>query len=161
MPTPPLQRTPTLSRLLGPNEVIVYTAKLHPLHGWPWLLAALISYTLAYAVWFGFTIPAVPFTMIYILPFFTNEIAVTTHRLLLRHGRFHLHLDSIDANHLDHYQMHQNPLQAILHMGHIILNLIAGKEKVLHQIHLNHLWHPITFLEALTTLNPAFYSKAR
>ena len=42
MPIPPLQATPNLERLLMPDEGIIYTAKLHPLYGWPILLAAVV-----------------------------------------------------------------------------------------------------------------------
>ena len=156
MATPPLQRTPTLTRLLGPGEVIVYTAKLHPLHGWPWLLGAILCALAAWYITVWLALPALILLLVYWLPFYTWEAAVTTHRLLLRHGRFKLALDTIDPPHLNHYQLHQNPILHTLHCGHIILNLEAGREHVLHKIHLPYIWHPMSLLEALTTLNPAF-----
>lgn len=159
MPTPPLQRTPNLSRLFGPGEVVVYTAKLHPLHGWPYGLAALIAGWAAWMLWWPLALPALLLAIVYFLPFIHWECAVTTNRLLVRHGRFKIALDAIDPDKLDHCQLHQNTFTSLLHCGTVILNLNAGREHVLHKLALPFLWHPMSFLEALTTLNPQFRAK--
>ncbi|MCP5405578.1 MAG: hypothetical protein H6922_05110 [Pseudomonadaceae bacterium] len=157
MSLPPLQPTPNISRLLGPGETVVYTAKLHPLHGWPWLLAALAVVALAYATNAYLALLALPLLTVYLLPFRIWEAAVTTHRLLLRHGRFRIALDAIDPDHLDHYQLHQNPFTSLLHCGDVILALRL--HRTVTYLPLPSIWHPMSFLEALTTLNPAFRAK--
>lgn len=167
MSLPPLYRTPNLSRLLGPGETIIYTCKLHPFHGFSWLLgclflAGLAGYFFSLAeLSFYWRIPAiislvgsVVCLFIYSLPFRNTEIAVTTHRLLLRYGRFSIHSDEIDASHIDHYQLHQTPISSLFHYGTFILNLRAGKN--IYYLKLVDVWHPLTFIQALTTLNPLF-----
>jgi uncharacterized membrane protein YdbT with pleckstrin-like domain len=168
MSLPPLSPTPHLSRLLGPNEAIIYTGKLHPFHGLSWLLAGVGLAGLAWGCWalwphglVGFVLSGLSLLAAlaclgaYLLPFRNTEIAVTTHRLLLRHGRFHIHTDEIDATHIDHYQLHQTPFSALFHYGTFILNLQAGK--FIYVLTLREIWHPMTLLEALTTLNPLFH----
>jgi len=167
MSLPPLSLTPHLSRLLGPNEAIIYTGKLHPFHGLSWLLSSLgltasaILLIIAIhpsPIWWVLIGPmllgAMACLVAYLLPFRNTEIAVTTHRLLLRHGRFSIHTDEIDASHIDHYQLHQTPLSVFFHYGTFILNLQAGK--FIYYLTLTEVWHPTTLLEALTTLNPTF-----
>lgn len=146
---------PTLGRLLAPEERIIYTSRLHPFHGIGWLLAAVATAALAVWVWPWFGLAAFAFLGAYALPFFNHEVAVTTHRLLIRHGRFSVHVDSIDPGHLDHYQFHQHTIGSLFHYGHIVLNLQAGRHHM-RELPLPHVWHPMTFLEAVTTLNPTF-----
>lgn len=155
---PPLYPTPNLSRLLGPEERIIHTAKLHPFHGFPWLLAAFACVALAYAVWPWFALAALVPAVIYWLPFHNHEVAVTTHRVLVRHGRFSVHTDAIEPEHLDHYQFHQHTIPGLFHCGNIVLNLQAGRHHM-RELPLPHMWHPMTFLEAVTTLSPKFRGK--
>jgi hypothetical protein len=154
----PLSRTPNLNRLLGPGEEIIYTAKLHPFHGLYWLFGALLFAALAWVATLWFALPALGLAVIYALPFINHEVAVTTHRVLLRHGRFVVHTDCVDADHLDHYQLYQHTLGSVFHFGTVILNLWAGRREV-RKLPLYTLWHPMTFLEAVTTLNPGFRAK--
>lgn len=153
MSLPPLTRTKYLSRLLGPEEVILYTGRLHPFHGFGWLAAA-VAFLMLARWWLWFVVPALGFLIVYQLPFNNTEIVVTSYRLLLRRGRCRVHLDAIDAHHLDHYQLHQTPFSVFFHYGTVILNLDTVQD--IRALTLKTIWHPMTFLEALTTLNPAF-----
>ncbi|HEX2859240.1 MAG TPA: PH domain-containing protein [Alphaproteobacteria bacterium] len=165
MNLPPLARTKHLSRLLGPDEVIIYTGKLHPFHGIGWWLGFLFLATLAWYLWAAWQwqpyllVPALICLLIYRLPFHNTEIAVTTHRLLLRYGRFRVHSDEIDGSHIDHYQLHQTPFSSFFHYGTVILNLRAGRD--IYYLKLVDIWHPLTLFEALNTLNPLFQPKRK
>jgi hypothetical protein len=153
MPLPPLSFTPHLSRLLAPGETVVYTAKLHPLYGWPWLLAAILCSLPAFTQpsWgHWFILPATALFAIYLLPFRNWQCAVTNKRLLLRFGRFGITVNDIPPDHINHVQLKHNLFLSALHTGHVTLNLIKGKD--IAPIQLNYLWHPMTFLEALETL---------
>lgn len=157
MTLPPLQPTPNLSRLLGPDETAIYTCKLHPVHGLRWLLGALLLTGLAWWLSPWFLVAAIPCLAIYWLPFHNHEVLVSSKRLLVRHGRFSVHVDAIDREHLDHYQLHQTTIGSLLHFGTVILNLRANRD--IRTVTLKTLWHPMSFLEALTTLNPNLWSK--
>lgn len=154
MSLPPLSKTPNVSRLLGPGEVVIYTGRLHPIHGVQWLAGFIALLLLARFTTPYLLIPALGCLQVYILPFLNTEIAVTSDRLLVRHGRFSVHLDVIDPGQLDHYQLHQNIASHKMHFGTLILNLVSagGMQKLV----LEDVWHPLSLLEALTTLNPLF-----
>lgn len=154
---PPLSPTPHLSRLLIPGETILYAPKLHPLYGWPTLLLilALFTATLLLAsqygpIWLLGLVPAGLLTFIHSLPFQHFEMAITTHRLLLRYGRFSITLNDIPPEHIDHIQLNQTPLSSLLHAGHLTLNLRKGNTLV--PLTFPWLWHPFTTLEALQAL---------
>ncbi|NBX85650.1 MAG: hypothetical protein EBQ80_00160, partial [Proteobacteria bacterium] len=150
-PLPPLQPVPHLQRLLAPEETIIYTAKLHPLFGWPWLLGGvlLVGLSLWWGIFLGLGLMVL---LVYALPFKTNEIAVTTHRLLLRVGLFQLRTEGIGSVQLEEWQLRQNLLQALLHTGCVTIKVKEGRD--LRTVVLNKLWHPMTFVEALETLQP-------
>ena len=151
MALPPLSPTPHLSPLLAPEEEIIYTPHLHPLHGIGWFLLALLCLPFA-RLTFWALLPAIMFFAIYLIPFRTNQIAITTHRLLFRLGRFKLVVNDIQPDHINHWQFHQNPLTNVLGGGLLILNLNKGHDII--PVRLPMLSHPMRFLEALGTLNP-------
>ena len=155
MPIPPLQATPNLERLLVPNEEIIYTAKLHPLYGWSILLAALVLAILGWwmkPLWFVALIAA----WVYHLPFQNFEMAVTTQRILIRQGRFKIGMAAYQGADLREWVVHQTLLQSVLHMGSVLLKLTdpasPEKNRTTHVLELNGIWHPLTLIEALETL---------
>lgn len=153
MALPPLSATPHLTRLLAPGEMLVYTARLHPLYGWPWLLAAAVAALPAVLGWgWGVyaIVPATVLFIIYLLPFRNWECAVTNKRLLLRFGLFSLTFNDIPPGHINHLQLKHTVLLDKLHAGHLTLHLQAGNQ--IHPLTLKYLWHPFTFLQALETL---------
>jgi hypothetical protein len=146
---PPLAPTPHLARLLAPDEVIIYTAKLHPLHGWPWLLAAIC---LALVGWWVKPLWLVAGVLgwVYALALRNFEGAVTTRRLLLRHGRLAISIEGILGEKIAEWRVQQTLLQRLLHAGQIHLVLKEGN--TLRPLNLVWLWHPLSFIEALETL---------
>jgi Bacterial PH domain len=150
MALPPLSATPHVSRLLAPDEVIIYTAKLHPLHGWPWLLGAGLVGLLGLRVVAILVVPAFVLGGIYLLAFRHFEMAVTTRRLLLRWGRFGTQLEGILPEKLEDWRVQQSVWQSMLHAGTLTLRVKEGRE--LRVIALPWVWHPLTLVEALETL---------
>lgn len=149
MSLPPLQPVPHLERLLAPTEELIYTAKLHPLHGWPWLLGALVLACLGWwwkPLWLG----AGVLFIIYTLALRNFEGAITTHRLLLRHGRFGVQTEGVLGEKIAEWQVSQTLLQRPLRAGTVQLVLKEGN--ALRPLKLSWLWHPFTFIEALETL---------
>lgn len=148
-PLPPLQPMPNLERLLAPGEEIIYTVRLHPLHGFKWAFSALVFLTLAYW-WIWFLPLGLILTFIYFMPFRTNEIAVTTQRLLIRKGRFRLRLEGVMAKSVEDWRLIQSVAESLLHCGDVEVTVIENRD--LRRIWLPTLWHPMTFIEALETL---------
>jgi uncharacterized membrane protein YdbT with pleckstrin-like domain len=149
MPTPPLQPTPHLTRLLLPEEHIIYTAKLHPLAGWHWVLGGLLLLVLGIwlkPLWLG----AAVFLLVYYVPRKNFEMAVTTHRLLLRRGRWHVQLEAIMGENIANWQVLQSLPQRMGHAGTVTLHVHEGKS--IRTLDLHWLWHPLTLIEALETL---------
>jgi uncharacterized membrane protein YdbT with pleckstrin-like domain len=149
MSLPPLQPVPHLARLLTPTEEIIYTAKLHPLHGWPWLIGVLLLACVGWwwkPLWLG---AAVVFVL-YAQALRNFEGAITTHRLLLRYGRFGVQTEGILADEITAWRVSQTLLQRPLRAGTVQLRLKEGN--VLRPLTLSWLWHPFTFIEALETL---------
>jgi hypothetical protein len=146
---PPLAPVPHLVRLLAPDEVIIYTAKLHPLHGWPWLLAALL---VAVAGWWLKPLWLVSLVLvgIYGLALQNFECAVTTRRLLLRQGRFGVSTEGILGEKIAEWHVTQRLVQQPLRAGMVLLMLKEGN--ALRPLTLLWLWHPFSFIEALETL---------
>lgn len=150
-PLPPLQRVPQLERLLAPGESIIYTAKLHPLYGWWFGLIALVCLGLSY-IWPWTLAGTLVFATLYLAPFLKNEIAVTTHRLLLRVGRFNLATEDFTGEQLTNWRINQSAVDNALHTGNVVIDVtVAGEDR---RIVLTHLWHPVTFIQALETLQP-------
>ncbi len=146
---PPLAHVPHLERLLAPDEVIIYTAKLHPLYGFGWLLAGLLA--LYGGIWLKpLWLFAVLLFGIYAIPFRNFEMAITTRRLLLRHGFMRLNMEGIMATKLEDWRVQQTLVQSFMHTGHLTLHVQEGKN--LREITLPWIWHPITLVEALETL---------
>lgn len=146
---PPLAPVPHLARLLAPDEVMLYTAKLHPLHGWPWLLSA-VGLGL-FGWWFKpLWLVAAGLLAIYSFALRNFECAVTTRRLLLRQGRFGVSTEGILGDKVAEWHVDQLLLQRPLRAGTVRLILKEGN--VLRPLTLQWLWHPFTFIEALETL---------
>lgn len=148
---PPLQRVPTLERLLVPGEAIIYTGKLHPFYGWPFALLALLCGTGAY--WLPWLMLGVlAFGTLYLVPLRKNEIAVTSQRLLLRTGRFKLVTETLTGEQLLNWRIAQSAVDNIFHTGTVMLSVKDpdGTRPVV----LTQLWHPVSFIEALETLQP-------
>ncbi|MCA3243928.1 MAG: PH domain-containing protein [Alphaproteobacteria bacterium] len=146
---PPLAPVPHLVRLLAPDEAVIYTAKLHPLHGWPWLLAVLL---LAVAGWWlkPLWLASAALLVLYGLAFQNFEAAVTTRRLLLRQGRFGVSTEGILGEKIAEWQVIQRLVQRPLRAGTVRLVLKEGN--TLRPLTLLWLWHPFSFIEALETL---------
>lgn len=150
-PLPPLQPVPTLERLLAPGEVILYTAKLHPLYGAP---LALLALACALAAWWQpvAALGSLFFLTLYLVPLRKNEIAVTSKRLLLRIGRFKLLTETVSGDQLINWRVAQSAVDNLLHVGTVQLTFSElGQTR---QLVLTHLWHPVSFIEALETLQP-------
>ena len=146
---PPLQPTPNLSRLLAPEEEIIYTAKLHPFYGFWWLGLGLLAAGLG--LWLKpLWLVALVLGFIYLLPFRNFEMAVTTRRLLVRQGRFGITLEGILGEKIVEWHIRQHLLQTWLHAGTVTIRV--EENKTLRTIALPWLWHPMTFIEALETL---------
>ena len=150
MPLPPLAPVPHLRRLLYPEEQIIYTARLHWLNGWPLLASAVVCGVLGLAVWGWLALVGVPMLMYYFVPFRTNEIAVTTHRLLLRTGRRTLRMESVEAGQLVDWELVQTPVTNVLNAGAVTLQVREDRD--VRNLPLPLLQHPLSFLEALETL---------
>lgn len=148
---PPLQRVPNLRRLLAPGEALVYTAKIHPMFGWPFGLVALGFLLLSYW-WPVALLGTVIFSILHLEPLRRNEIAVTSERLLLRVGHFRLLTEAFDGKQLQGWHLHQSILDNALHTGTMVVTARVGEES--RDIILRWLWHPLTFVEALETLQP-------
>jgi hypothetical protein len=146
---PPIRPVPHLERLLAPGEEILYTGKLHPFHGWPWLLAAVIVILLGLRMPLLLPVGLV-LMMIYALAFHNFQVAVTTRRLLYRYGRFGVNTEGFLANKIEDWQVHQTFLQTILHAGTLRIQIEDNRN--LRPIYIPWLWHPMTFVEALETL---------
>lgn len=149
MALPPLQPVPHLRRLLVPGEEILYTAKFHPLRGW-WLLFPGMALVVA-SHW---VVPLLAFGLltlwVWALPFKTNEVAVTNKRLLVRLGWWHLKLEAIDRSQIEAWALDHNVVASWLHCGDVSIGLKDGTD--VRVLELPWLWHPMTFLEALETL---------
>ncbi len=146
---PPLAAIPYLRRLLVPEEKLLYTVKFHPLRGWPLLLAALlclaVSYVFPLAV-LGTLVAA----LFWYIPLVSNEVAVTDARLLVRTGRFQLHMEAFDDTSVLRWRLEQNALDVFLHTGRVVLQI--REQASVRFITLNWVWHPLTFLEALQAM---------
>ena len=151
MALPPLHRVPALERLLAPGEQIVYTPVFHPLRGWQWLLPAGICLLLS-RWWPAFILPTVILFLIWAIPFFTNQLAITTERLLLRTGCFRLVLEMVDNGEIAGWAIHQNLITSLLRCGTVVVDVVEEGESNVRHIRLPWVWHPMSFIEALETL---------
>ncbi len=140
---------PHLRRLLVPEEEAIYTMKLHPLHGWPWLVGAVLVAIVGWW-WKPLWVLATGLFVLYTLALQNFEGVVTTHRLLLRYGRFGVSTEGILGEKLASWQVEQTLLQRVLHAGS--LRLIVKEGGTLRPLVIRWLWHPFTFIEALETL---------
>lgn len=146
---PPLAPVPHLARLLAPDEVIIYTAKLHPCYGWPWSLSAVALSLVGW--WFKpLWLVALVLLLVYSMALRNFEGAVTTRRLLIRQGRFGVSTEGILGEKIAEWSVTQTPLQQLLRAGNVQLVLKEGN--VLRNLTFNWLWHPFSFIEALETL---------
>lgn len=146
---PPLQATPNLDRLLVPGEEVIYTARLHPLYGFPWLLGGLALFAAGW-LWSWFWLLAIIPLVIYYLPFYHFELAVTTQRLLLRQGRFGVMTEGTLAEKLEDWHVNQHLFQALLHAGTMTLRIEENRS--LRLLTIPWLRNPMSFIEALETL---------
>jgi|GEM_PF-6973666 len=149
MSLPPLRRVPALRRLLAPGEAIVYTALFYPLRGWYWLLPCALC-LIGSRWWTPLMLPTVLFFVFWVVPFFTNQVAVTTERLLMRVGGFRLRLEMIDNGDIESWRLEQNVLTSLLRCGTVVISV--NDVGTLRHVRLTWLWHPMSFLEALETL---------
>lgn len=153
MGLPPLQPVPVISRLLAPDEQIIYTARFHPFLGWYWLCLGVGCAVLGavYGLWPLWGVSAIC-CWLWGIPFFVNEMAVTNLRLLLRVGKFKLRMEAISATQLETWRVRQTLLTNLLHCGTVVLVVREGRD--MRHIVLPWVWHPVTFIEALETLQP-------
>lgn len=149
MVLPVLQPVPHLERLLAPDEVIIYTPKLHPLYGWPWLLGGLAVAIVGW--WFKpLGLVAAGLWVVYWSPHNNFEAAVTTRRLLLRQGRMAVETEGILGNNIIEWHVTQTFWQQLLRAGSLRLVL---KDREAHRpLVLPWVFHPFTIVEALETL---------
>lgn len=147
--TPPL---PVVTFLLQPDERITHSAKPHLFNGWRWLAGALAAAVIAFYIPYVWPL-AVVLLAVYALPFARTEIAVTTHRLLVRQGRFHLETEEIMPHYLEDWHLDQNILTTQVHCGTVRLTIRKGKE--VRYLQIPNIAHPIRFLRALEDLRKA------
>ncbi|MBI1308494.1 MAG: PH domain-containing protein [Proteobacteria bacterium] len=155
-PLPPLQKVPTIERLLAPGERVIYTAKLHPLFGWYWAVAGFLLMGLGY-FWAPLALLGLPPLGVYWLAFRNNEVAVTTHRLLVRRGVGKIYLEAVLAEHIDDWRLKQSLLGQLLHMGTVSVGVHDASDT--RALVFTYMWHPLSFLEALETLQSRLYEQ--
>lgn len=157
---PPSAPVPDLMQLLAPDEQLIYAPHLHWLNGWGYLAGAWVSGMVAlYLGWYWLLLVGAGLVFAYSVPFRTNQIAITSHRLLLRVGRWRLRLNDISPGHINHYQFSQTPFTNIVGSGELILHLNKGKDLV--PVTLPYVQKPMVFLEALGTLNGSLRGQIR
>ncbi len=156
MSLPPLEPIPNLKRLLTPEETLLYTVRFHPLRGWPFLLSAALSLGLSYLFPPAILLTVV-FAVLWYIPLSSNEIAVTSDRLLLRIGRFQLQMEAFDDASLLRWRVEQNALDVLLHTGRVVLRIREATS--VREVTLNWVWHPMTFLEALQAMQDEQFQK--
>lgn len=144
---------PVVTFLLQPDERVAHIARPHLFNGVVWLLATVASAAMAATLWPILWPLSVVLLAVYILPFTRTEIAITTHRLLVRQGRFKLTTEEIMPHYLEDWHLDQNVLTTLLHCGSVILTIRKGKE--VRQLRIPHVAHPIRFLRALENLRKA------
>lgn len=143
---------PVVNFLLQPDERITHTARPHFFSGFGWLAGA--GAVAAIALYIPYIWPAAVLLLaVYALPFARTEIAVTTHRLLVRQGRFHLETEEIMPHYLEDWHLDQNILTTQVHCGTVTLTIRKGKE--VRHLRIASLAHPIRFLRALEDLRKA------
>lgn len=146
---PPLRNTPHLDRLLWPGEEVIYTPGVHLLEGWPWLLGTLFFFVLLKLTpWFAVGVAVCG--IVWVVPFMTNELAVTTHRFLYRIGRDRLTVGDVEPYKLVGMELDQNPLTNLLNTGKVRINVRSGN--AVEGVVLPYVRHPYTLMEALETL---------
>lgn len=146
------RHAPNLMRLLAPGESLLYTARLHPLYGWWFGVLAALCLGLSY-IWPWTLLGTVVFSVLYLVPFYKNEIAVTTHRLLLRVGRFQLVTEDFTSEQILNWHIHQTIVDNILNAGTVLIDVREGT--TVRRVVLARVRSPLTFVQALETLNPA------
>lgn len=152
-----LGRAPKLSRLLTPEETLIYTVRFHPLRGWPVLLLALAAGVAAY--WeILMLVPAVMLAGLWYLPIYTNEVAVTDDRLLLRTGWMSLLLEAIEDQNLLRWELSQGAIGSMLDFGTVRIRVREAAST--REIVLKWVWHPVTLLEALQAMQDERYRDA-
>lgn len=140
---------PVVTFLLQPDERITHIAKPHLLSGFRWFAAAAITATAALYVPYLWPLTVILLAF-YALPFMRTEIAVTTHRLLVRQGRFHLETEEIMPHYLEDWHLDQTVFTTLMHCGTVRLTIRKGKE--VRYLHIPAIAHPIKFLRALEDL---------
>ncbi|HEX2859955.1 MAG TPA: hypothetical protein VHP58_07170 [Alphaproteobacteria bacterium] len=145
------RNVPNIRRILAEGEEITYIGHRHPLYGWEWALAAFACGAAVMVHWY-FVVPAVLCFAIYLLPFYLFEAAVTTHRFIVRKGRFHVATEEILPIHLDHWDIGQNILLHMLGGGHVTLFLRYGMAS--RTTHLKWMCHPLDLVGAIEKLSP-------
>lgn len=153
----PQGRAPNLERLLTPGEKLLYTAKFHPFRGWQALVPALACFGASYY----YPLAILPFLLLvglWYLPLYTNEVAVTNNRLLLRTGWLKLMLEAVEDESLIRWNLEQNAVGSLFDAGTIRIRVreVASTREVL----LKWVWHPVTLLEALQAMQDEKYRDA-
>jgi len=75
---------------------------------------------------------------------------VTNTRLLMRTGRFSLHMEAFDDASVLRWRLEQNALDVLLHTGRVLL--LVREQTSVRTVTLPWVWHPMTFLEALQAM---------
>ncbi len=147
-----------MRRLLTQDEKLIYTVRFHPLkNGWL-LLGALASFIAAY-----FVLPVAALGIVLVglwyLPLYTNEIAVTNNRLLLRVGWLKIVLEAIDDEKLMRWQLSQGIAESLVNAGTVTLRIreIASTREIV----LPWISEPVIFLEALQAMQDEKYGPPR
>lgn len=151
-----LARAPRLQCLLTPEETLLYTVRFHPLRGW-WLLLAGLACLGAAWVWPVAFVGAVALVGLWYLPLYTNEVAVTDDRLLLRTGWLSLRLEAIEDHSIFRWEMTQSAVGSMLDYGSVKILIREPQMASTRAIDLGWVWHPVTLLEALQRMQEERY----
>lgn len=149
-----LTHAPSLQNLLVPEEQLLYTLRFHPLRGWPLLVLALGCFAASYYWPLAFA-PFLLLIGLWYLPLYTNEVAVTNSRLLLRTGWLKLLLETIEDQSIIRWKLEQNAIGSLTDTGQVVI--LVREMASTREIVLDWVWHPVRFLEALQAMQDEKY----
>lgn len=103
----------------------------------------------------GLIVPALLLGGLWYLPLYTNEVAITDDRLLLRTGWMRLVLEAIEDQNLIRWELNQSAIASLFDCGTVCIKVREAAST--KDIVLPWIWHPVTFLEALQAMQEERY----
>lgn len=155
-PDADLMRAPRLQRLLTPEEKLLYTVRFHPLRGW-WVLLPGLACMAAAWWWPPALLPGLLLLGLWYLPLYTNEVAVTDDRLLMRTGWLNLRLIPLQDETILRWEMTQTALGSLLDYGTVQIIVRERELAGTRVFTLPWVWGPVTFLEAMQAMQDEKY----